>query len=118
MMKSTPMKLQTKVVSRVSRILIPSLVLIASISFAEEHTILQQNQQFSVEALTIKVGDTVHFQNQDDIFHNVFSLSDIITFDLGSYPKGESKAVVFDTPGEVEVECAIHPEMFMTVTVE
>ncbi len=85
---------------------------------AAEHEVGQKNKQFTVKELTIKVGDTVRFTNQDDFFHNVFSLSDLKTFDLGSYPKGESKSVTFDKPGKVEVECAIHPSMLMTVNVE
>jgi hypothetical protein len=36
---------------------------------------------------------------------------------LGSFPKGEFKEVVFDKTGVVEVECAIHPEMYIEVTV-
>jgi plastocyanin len=48
----------------------------------------------------------------------VFSLSDPKTFDLGSYPQGQSKAVTFDKPGTVEIECSIHPEMQMVVEVE
>ena len=40
------------------------------------------------------------------------------TFDLGSYPQGQSKKVVFDKPGTVEVECAIHPEMKLVVEVK
>jgi plastocyanin len=39
-------------------------------------------------------------------------------FDLGSYPQGQSKSVTFDKAGKVEVECAIHPQMKMTVEVK
>ena len=59
----------------------------------------------------------VSFKNEDPFFHNVFSLSDAKTFDLGSYPKGQSKSVTFDKPGTVEVECSIHPEMKMLIEV-
>jgi len=90
---------------------------------AAEHTIMQNNKSFKVngnqvEEYTIKAGDTINFKNEDPFFHNIFSLSDLKTFDLGSYPAGESKAVVFDTPGEAEIECAIHPEMYLELTVE
>ena len=86
--------------------------------FAAEHEVGQQNKTFTVSKLTVSVGDTVHFKNEDPFFHNVFSLSDAATFDLGSYPEGESKSIIFDTPGTVEVECAIHPSMFMTIEVK
>lgn len=85
---------------------------------AAEHEVGQKDQQFTKTSVTVKVGDIVKFVNNDDIFHNVFSLSDAKLFDLGSYPKGEFRDVVFDVKGVVEVECAIHPDMKMTVNVE
>jgi len=78
----------------------------------------QKDKQFTQEKLSIKVGDSVTFTNDDPFFHNVFSLSPAATFDLGSYPQGESKSVTFDEPGEVHIECAIHPSMQMVIEVE
>ncbi len=80
--------------------------------------VAQKNKAFSVSKLKVKVGDTVNFKNEDPFFHNVFSLSDPKTFDLGSYPQGQAKPVTFDKPGTVEVECSIHPEMKMIIEVE
>lgn len=94
------------------------LMFFASHSYAETHTVEQKDKAFLPGSLEIKVGDSVDFLNSDAFFHNVFSLSDTQMFDLGSYPKGESKSIVFDTPGEVEVECAIHPDMHMIITVK
>ncbi|MFW5444145.1 MAG: plastocyanin/azurin family copper-binding protein [Methylococcaceae bacterium] len=85
--------------------------------FAEE-VVGQKDKKFSMASLTVNVGDSVSFKNEDAFFHNVFSLSDAQMFDLGSYPQGESKSVIFDTAGTVEVECAIHPSMQMIVTVK
>ena len=48
----------------------------------------------------------------------MFSLSDAALFDLGSFPKGEHRDIQFDTAGEVEVECAIHPSMKMVIHVK
>lgn len=87
-------------------------------AFAETYSVAQENKEFTTKALTVKVGDTVDFVNNDSFFHNVFSLSDAAMFDLGSYPQGESKSVTFDTAGTVEIECAIHPNMKMVITVE
>ncbi len=94
----------------------------AGVAQAAEFTVGQHNKTFvqdgdKVEKVTIKVGDTIHFKNMDPWFHNVFSLSDLKTFDLGSYPQGQHKSVVFDEAGMAEVECAIHPQMFMEVEV-
>jgi len=90
---------------------------------AAEYTVGQHNKTFEkdgaqIEKITIKVGDTIQFKNMDPWFHNVFSLSDLKTFDLGSYPQGQQKAVVFDKAGTAEVECAIHPQMHLDVVVE
>jgi len=90
---------------------------------AADYTITQSNKAFvkdsqQIEQMSIKAGDTIHFKNEDPFFHNIFSLSDLKTFDLGSYPAGESKSVTFDSPGEAEIECAIHPEMYMVIEVQ
>lgn len=86
-------------------------------ALAHEFTVDQENKRFSVSTLTVKVGDQVRFLNNDPFFHNIFSLSDIKTFDLGSYPKGQSRTVTFTKPGAVEIECAIHPDMKLKVEV-
>ena len=78
----------------------------------------QKDKAFSVEHLKVKAGDSVTFTNDDPFFHNVFSLSPAATFDLGSYPQGESKSVTFDEAGDVQIECAIHPSMQMIIEVE
>ena len=93
------------------------LNLAAAGSMAAEHEIAQKGDAFTVAELTVSVGDTVNFPNQDPHFHNVFSLSDVQMFDLGSYAQGESKSVTFEQPGTVEVECAIHPQMRAVITV-
>ena len=85
---------------------------------AAEHVVAQKNKEFSVSNITIKAGDSIKFVNEDDFHHNVFSLSDAILFDLGSYDKGVSKSVTFEESGVVDVECAIHPNMQLQVTVE
>ena len=99
------------------------LVSAALASRTSVYTVDQLKKSFvlkgqKIEALSVKVGDTIHFKNRDPFFHNVFSLSDIKTFDLGSYPAGKSKSIIADKVGIMEVECAIHPQMFLTVEVE
>jgi plastocyanin len=84
---------------------------------ATEHQVEQKGKTFTVKNLKVKVGDIVDFKNVDPFNHNVFSLSDAKNFDLGSFGQGGSKKVIFDKPGTVEVECAIHPDMKMVVEV-
>ena len=83
-------------------------MMIASSAIAVEFEVGQRNKQFTTKNLTIKVGDTVKFTNQDPFFHNVFSMSDLKKFDLGSFPIGQTRKVKFDKPGFIEVECSMH----------
>jgi len=71
----------------------------------------QINKSFDPKVLPIAVGTTVEFPNDDNVFHNVFSLSKTKPFDLGIYAQNSSKSVVFDQPGLVKVYCNIHPQM-------
>lgn len=102
--------------------LVPILCFFASFSFslahARDHLVDQKDKQFSITSLKVKVGESVEFRNSDPFAHNIFSLSDIKSFDLGSYAQGQSKKVIFDKPGKVEVECSIHPVMQMVIEVE
>jgi plastocyanin len=71
----------------------------------------QRNEAFSPYVLAITVGSTVAFPNSDRTYHNVFSLSRAKRFDLGRYPRGQSRSVRFDQPGVVRVFCEIHSHM-------
>lgn len=71
----------------------------------------QKNQCFMPRVLPVAVGASVDFPNLDPIFHNVFSASPAKRFDLGKYPRGQSKRVIFDRPGLVNVYCDIHSDM-------
>jgi plastocyanin len=102
------------------RLLASAVVLTACVlpAQAKDFEVGQKDKKFTQKNLAIKVGDAISFKNEDPISHNVFSLSDPKTFDLGSYPQGQAKKVVFDKAGTVDVECAIHPDMKMTVEVQ
>ena len=76
------------------------------------HVVLdQRDERFVPHVLAITTGTVVDFPNSDRIFHNVFSLSKKLPFDLGRYAAGRSKAVTFDRPGIVRVFCDIHSHM-------
>jgi plastocyanin len=90
----------------------------AVLAASSEHVVGQKNKAFSAATLKVKVGDTVSFRNDDPFFHNIFSLSEVQSFDLGSFPQGQSRKATFTKPGTVEVECAIHPQMKMVIQVE
>src|ERR1041385_9255264 len=77
----------------------------------------QRNENFVPRVVAVTVGSTVDFPNDDPIYHNVFSLSRARTFNLGRFPRGESRAVKFDKPGIVKVFCDIHSHMAASVIV-
>jgi plastocyanin len=71
----------------------------------------QRNLAFFPHVLAVRLGTTVEFPNNDKVFHNVFSFRDGKKFDLGMYPKGVVKRIVFDEPGLARLFCNIHPNM-------
>lgn len=79
--------------------------------------LVQRERSFAPAVLPVTAGQSVNFPNQDNVFHNVFSLSAARPFDLGQYKQGESKSKQFPTPGVVDVYCNIHPQMAATVLV-
>ena len=79
--------------------------------------IRQRNESFTPRVVAVTVGSEVEFPNDDPIYHNVFSLSRVRSFNLGRYPRGDTRRVRFDRPGVVKVFCEIHSHMSATVMV-
>ena len=77
----------------------------------------QKNRRFLPDTLVIPAGSTVSFPNRDPIFHNVFSLSKLSSFDLGNYPKDQTRTVSFSKPGIIFVGCHLHPNMGAVIVV-
>jgi plastocyanin len=85
-------------------------------------SIAQHDERFVPHVLAVVQGATVDFPNEDDVYHNVFSLSSGAGpeghgFDLGRYPKGASRSVTFGRAGIVQVFCHIHADMSALVLV-
>ena len=80
-------------------------------------TLAQSDTAFVPAALVVQVGTTVAFPNGDPFFHNVFSYSSVARFDLGRYPRGETRQVTFDKPGIVKVYCEVHETMRAVIVV-
>ena len=77
----------------------------------------QQDQSFEPRVVVVVAGGTVDFPNFDPIYHNVFSVSPVKRFDLGKYPRGQSRSVRFPAPGVVSVFCDIHADMSAFIVV-
>ena len=85
---------------------------------ARPATITQRNVSFEPHVLAIAVGTTVRWPNADDIFHNVFSMSETKEFNLGFYAKGDTpREISFERPGRVDVFCGIHSKMHCIILV-
>jgi plastocyanin len=90
----------------------------ADLDFSKAKFVMDQlNLEFRPHVLPILVGSTVRFPNNDQVDHNIFSMSRTKKFNLGSYSPGDSKAVLFDKPGIVELRCDVHAEMAAYVLV-
>jgi plastocyanin len=97
-----------------------SLVVLSGLStgaLAATQVIHQQGRAFSSESITVRKGEAVTFLNDDTVPHNIMSASKGNEFNLGSLPPGSSTDVTFKDDGDVQVICAIHPRMKMTVKV-
>lgn len=78
----------------------------------------QKDATFVPHVRPILVGTTITWPNEDDIYHNVFSMSATKSFDLGLYHADEpAKSITFDQPGQVDVFCAIHTKMRCVILV-
>ena len=77
----------------------------------------QENETFIPHVLAITRGSTVDFPNADPFFHNLFSLSSNASFNLGRYPRGQTRGQSFTKPGLVKVFCDIHSHMSASILV-
>lgn len=77
----------------------------------ERAVLTQRNLTFLPKSLAVQTGTTLEFPNEDLVFHNVFSFHDGQRFDLGTYPVGTKRRVVFSEAGVSRLFCNIHPHM-------
>lgn len=80
-------------------------------------SISQREETFVPRVVAVTRNSTVDFPNFDPFFHDVFSLSRNATFDLGRYPKGQTRERRFTHAGIVKVFCNIHSDMSAIVMV-
>jgi len=84
----------------------------AADEFAENET----PADYSVNVLTVKVGTTVTWTNEDAMMHTVTAVDG--SFDSGFFNEGETWSYTFEEPGEFEYFCSPHPWMRAKVIVE
>ncbi len=74
------------------------------------------NFAFDPATVTVNVGDSVTWTNQDSTAHTATAGDG--SFDTGSIGAGQTATVTFDTAGTFAYVCSIHPQMSGTVVVE
>jgi plastocyanin len=84
---------------------------------AAKAEVRQEHETFVPHVVAITRGSTVEFPNGDPIYHNVFSLSSAGTFNLGRFPRGQTRAQSLSKNGVVKVYCQIHSHMSATILV-
>jgi plastocyanin len=78
----------------------------------KQHVVLAQSGiKFSPSFLVVVAGQTVDMPNDDNVAHNVYSISPAKKFNLGVYTNGETRSVTFEKPGLVELNCWLHKRM-------
>ena len=92
-------------------------VLASQISAARcaDVTVNIDNFTFTPAALTVKVGTTVTWKNQDDIPHTVVSAG---KFKSKALDTDDSYTFTFSAPGDYEYFCSLHPHMTGMIKVE
>lgn len=79
------------------------------------NVITQKEQTFIPNVLPVTQGTTVYFLNEDQFFHNVFSLTPNSRFNIGRRPPGNSYGKKINKAGIVRLGCDIHAHMSGTI---
>lgn len=101
--------------------LVTSLLALTAVSgialaAATLHDVTQLGRTFSQEEITVRAGDRIRVSNADPVTHSLFART--ADYDIHeTQAPGAQSTFTFDTPGTVELRCAIHPQMVLKVTV-
>ena len=100
-------------------VLILSLVILFGCAKNKEdtgdlNTVRMVDFAFEPETLTVKVGTTVIWVNEDSAAHKIKSS----TFNSQNMKRADSFSQTFSEPGVYEYICDIHPSMTGKITVE
>ncbi len=93
----------------------PLLWLFALPAHAAEVKVGIDNFSFTPQSVTIKPGDTVIFENHDDIPHLVADSAG--NFRSKALDTNDRFSMSFDKPGTIAYFCGLHPQMKGTIVV-
>ncbi len=93
-------------------------VVMTSSAQAGDVKIVQKKKSFGMKKLTVKVGDTLLFVNEDKVSHNMISKSKGHEFEIKVQKPGTTEKYKVTSAGKFKVKCAIHPKMKLKITAE
>ncbi|HTI24531.1 MAG TPA: cupredoxin family copper-binding protein [Kutzneria sp.] len=99
-------------------LVLPFLTLLAPApAVAATQAVTMAHYAFAPAAITVHVGDTVTWTNQDQAPHDVTTTSAPVPLHSPTLSTGQSWTYTFSQPGTYSYICSIHPDMKAQVTV-
>ena len=93
------------------------LAMMSSVSAENYDISITDDMKFNPEDLTINVGDTVTWTNNDGMGHTATSTDGPASFDSGNIGSGGTWSFTFTEVGTYEYKCDYHSSMTATITV-
>ena len=93
------------------------LVMIPSASAEDYDVSITDDMKFNPEDLTINVGDTVTWTNNDGMGHTATSTDGPTSFDSGNIDTGATWSFTFTEAGTYNYKCDYHSSMTASITV-
>jgi amicyanin len=85
---------------------------------AASYRVTMKGYAFGPAALTVQVGDTVTWTNQDTAPHDVKTTSGPVSIHSPLLNKGQSWSFTFTTAGSYGYYCTVHPDMTARLVVQ
>ena len=93
-----------------------SLVLGTGAAVAADHAVTIADFAFAPQTVTVTVGDTVSWTNDDAVIHTATATDG--SWDTADLAQGQSGAITFTAAGTFAYLCTPHPTMTGTVVVQ
>ncbi len=85
---------------------------------AASYSVAMKGYAFSPASLSVPVGSTVTWTNQDTAPHDVKTTSGPVSIHSPMLNEGQSWSFTFGTPGSYGYYCTVHPDMTARITVK
>jgi plastocyanin len=82
---------------------------------ATTHQVSIANMAFTPTRITIKAGDSIEWRNRDSAEHTATDKGG--AWDTGILRRNKKAVIRFDTPGDYDYFCEVHPNMQGKITV-